>query len=313
MRLTTIGLGLSLAVLPLAHIASAESILPATCATVSALCGYTPAKASGSLTVSASPSRGGGSTYTTPSGGLSTDSHAVSASELVFSGSASGSFNVDFSGIHSLIAAQGDDREMAPNGTYYVGGVASEASVNAEILDYFYTSSAVPANAFINLTYTVDATGISGNTGYGGYGASLEGYFNSNENYPTPVCTNIPYSSPYAPDFNGSFATSCTVRLGLSQSQVVSADLMLDTSAIAFDGSTTLDASNTAKIISVLAVDANGNPLPNVQLYDASGFDYDAASVTSPTSTPEPSGLLLLATGCLGLAYQLRRKLTCIA
>jgi hypothetical protein len=309
MRLTASALGLSLALLSVAHKASADTILPASCATVPALCGYTP-KASGSLTVSANPYLQRGTTYTTPAGGLSTDSHTVSASELgVFSGSASGSFTVDYSGIHSVVAAQGDGYELAPNGNPYVGGVSSSASVNAEILDYFYTSSPIPTGASISLTYTVDATGISGNTGHGGYDASLAGYFNTNALASNPVCTNTIYSSPYAPNLNGSFATSCTVLLRLTQSQVVSADLQLDTSAVAYDGSTTLDASNTAKITSVLVVDSAGNPLPDIQLYDASGNDYDAVNIPPPSAVPEPSALLLLATGSLGLAGQLRRRL----
>jgi hypothetical protein len=308
MRLTISALGLSLALLSVAHKASADTILPASCATVPALCSYTP-KASGSLTVSSNPSRGGGTTYSTPAGGLSTDSHTVSASEGPFSGYASGSFTVDYSGIHSGITAQGDDYKIAPNGAPYVGGVSSGASVNAEILDYFYTSSPVPTGALISLTYTVDATGISGNTGHGGYDASLEGFFISNALWGNPVCTNIPYSSPYAINLNGSFATSCTVLLGLTQSQVVDADLKLQTWAAAVDGTTTLDASNTAKITSVLVVDPNGNPLPNVQLYDASGYNYNAANTPPPSAVPEPSALLLLATGSLGLAAQLRRRL----
>lgn len=309
MRLAVSALGLSFALLSVAHKASADTILPASCATAPALCGYTP-KASGSLSVSSSSSRQPGSSYTTPTGGLSTDSHTVSASDLgVFSGSASGSFTVDYSGIHSVVAAQGDGYELAPNGIPYVGGVASSASVNAEILDYFYTSSPLPTGATISLTYTVDATGISGNTGHGGYEASLIGYFDSNALVSTPVCTNTPYSSPYAPNLNGSFAVSCTALLGLTQSQVVFSDLKLDTNAVAYDGSTILDASNTAKIISVLVVDSNGNPLPDVQLYDASGYDYNAANTPPPGAVPEPSALLLLATGSLGLAGKLRRRL----
>lgn len=309
MRLTISALGLSLALLSVAHKASADTILPISCSTVPALCGYTPPKAIGVLSVSASPSRSVGTTYATPTGGLSTDSHTVTAVENpgAFSGSASGSFTVDYSGIHSVVTAQGDDetRYNLPNGPIYVGGVTSEASVNAEILDYFYTSSPVPTGAFISLTYTVDATG-SGHTG----DASLFGYFNSNALVGNPVCTNIPYSSPYAPNLNGSFATSCTALLGLTRSQVVSADLQLDTSALAYDGTTSLDASNTAKIISVLVVDSNGNPLPNIQLYDASGYDYNAANSPTPSAVPEPSTLLLLATGSLGLAGQVRRRFT---
>ena len=42
MRLIVSALGLSLALLSVAHKASADTILPASCATVPALCGYAP-------------------------------------------------------------------------------------------------------------------------------------------------------------------------------------------------------------------------------------------------------------------------------
>jgi hypothetical protein len=308
MRLTISAVGLSLALLSVAHKASADPILPISCSTVPALCGYAPPKATGVLSVSASPSRSVATTYTTPTGGLSTDSHTVSAVENPgnFSGSASGSFTVDYSGIHSTVTAQGDDATRGtglPGDPIHVGGVSSTASINAEILDYFYTSSPVPTGALISLTYTVDATGIAGPTGVENL---LLGYFTSNAVF-SDVCTNN--SSPYAQNLNGSYAVSCTALLRLTQSQVVSADLQLQISAVAFEGTATLDASNTAKITSVLVLDSNGNPLPNIQLYDASGYDYNAVNTPPPSAVPEPSALLLLATGSLGLAGQLRRRL----
>ena len=69
--------------------------------------------------------------------------------------------------------------------------------------------------------------------------------------------------------------------------------------------------SNTATLASIIAVDANNNPIPGVELELGDGTyigadGFSAAPV--PTTNPEPASFVLLSTGVLGAFAAWRRR-----
>jgi hypothetical protein len=168
--------------------------------------------------------------------------------------------------------------------------------------DYFGTGSGVPVGTELLISYSVDAfaTGSSNpNDAILSVGLFVNGFVDDGQ------CTNV----NLVDHLSGSFASICTVSIPVSSLDVISTSLFMNTGVTnPFGGNTTLDASNTAKLTSAILVDSSGNPLPNIQLYDASGYNYNAVKIPPPSAVPEPSALLLLATGSLGLAGQLRRR-----
>jgi len=68
---------------------------------------------------------------------------------------------------------------------------------------------------------------------------------------------------------------------------------------------------DTAMVDSLLIVDANGNPIPGVNIVSDSGTDYNAIPPDNPTTAaPEPSSLALLGTSLIVMAASVRRHLS---
>jgi len=225
---------------------------------------------------------------------VSSDSNKVSQTTNGFTVSSSGNVDVTFSGIHTLISSTG--ASVFP----------AFAVSNGFITDYFGTGNNVPSGSALSITYSVDATGNSGTTPLGFYGSSIISSLMIDGNDVPANCTN----GAAANNFNGLFATTCSVIVPISSLDVISIELLLHGFVDAVDGTATLDAKNTAKISSLLVLDASGNPIP-IQLYDASGFDYNATVGPPPVVTPEPSNWILFGTGILGLARFVGRKFLC--
>jgi hypothetical protein len=103
---------------------------------------------------------------------------------------------------------------------------------------------------------------------------------------------------------NGSFVSSCfafvPVTFGVSQQITIFGSLEARAKFGAF---TVADFAHTAGISGVNLYDANKNLIGPVVLIGASGTAYGSAP-----SVPEPSSLLLFATGLLGLAGATRAK-----
>jgi PEP-CTERM motif len=72
----------------------------------------------------------------------------------------------------------------------------------------------------------------------------------------------------------------------------------------------TVNFSNTASIASVVALDANGKVIPGVslELGDGTMLGVNGFTSSTPPDVPEPSSIVLVSSGVLGLAGMVRRR-----
>lgn len=82
---------------------------------------------------------------------------------------------------------------------------------------------------------------------------------------------------------------------------------MIGTDYPGFPAAESIDYSDTATLLSIQGVDANNNVIPGIVLEGGDGSILGSASATA---TPEPSTLLMMGSGILGLAGIFRRKLS---
>jgi hypothetical protein len=102
---------------------------------------------------------------------------------------------------------------------------------------------------------------------------------------------------------------TCTMSLAINPQSVVDFAGFLSASAGAGVtgnalGSATVSANyyDTAMVDSLLIVDANGNVIQGANIISASGTNYNTLVEPPPVGTPEPSSLMMLGVGLLGLA-----------
>lgn len=275
----------------------ANDILSPDCVVDLALCGDIP-RTEGHLSLSAATS-----SYSTPAPyWVLSDSHSLS-DMTPYAASASGSFTTAFSGLHMTLSATASlfcghgEASCCPGPDCYAGSAGAGGYM--EMVDYFETGSSVPKGASMQVTYTLDASG-NGTSDRQSF-VMLDSDLELDGNDFGLACS----AGRHFVNLGDPIATVCTESIPVDPNEIVTMLLTVNGSVSASgDTNSYLNALNTAKITSVLLVDANGNSL-DLPLYDASGYNYNAAAVVppvSPASTPEPSSLVLLGSVAIGMA-----------
>jgi len=194
-----------------------------------------------------------------------------------------GHFNVGFSGMHAYVDAFSEYNAIN-------GFIGSSSQFVGQIVDYLVTDKFQSGYQY-KIVGSVSGAGNSAHHPLGqgeDYTSSVN--FGISSAGGTGTC-----SGPQGGELSGSFTTTCTVFIPLSQ-LATQFQMTLFGMASSDDGQATFDALNTATIDSIQVVDKNGNIVPDIQIYDRSGYDYNASS-TTPSTVPEPASAVLVVTG----------------
>jgi len=165
------------------------------------------------------------------------------------------------------------------------------AQFSGDIYDHFQILGSLPTGAQLEYTYGVDILSDAA------LDEPQNSYFDVFLNLNGNVCTNT--TAGHYGDFSKTRTAFVGIGNGLSN-----LDLNYSTD-LRGSGPTTVYLDAIAKVDSVTVVDSSGNPITGVQLYDASGYNYN--SPLAPT--PKPSTILLLSTGIAAVAGLAKRRL----
>lgn len=196
-----------------------------------------------------------------------------------------------------------------------VGGSVSVLSVQ------LFTISGVPNGETVDLNFDMKVTGsYTLNPGSGFTGFFENTYINVDTpsggfvggagtgcSVPPPtsrVCLgagNTPASASFSTDF---MSGPIPLKAGTQYGLLLQLSLLAQTGGA---GSVTADFLDPASIVNILATDpTTGLPVPGVSVTSDAGITFPVNGAIS--ATPEPSSLLLLGTGLLGLVGAARRK-----
>ena len=181
-------------------------------------------------------------------------------------------------------------------------GEFAQASLTATLTDYLFVANATPGSTVSvdsNLIVSGTSTPITFYTGSHDFiGPTL---------FVTPPTSQNPAQTMTTPcfadmqvDFNGSITTSCTVSAALPANGILMLTYEVDSSAVGDSANSSASLIAQRAFLSNIQVDnAAGDIEGGVQIYSASGTNYNAAI------TPEPNPIVLI--GSAGLLLLLSR------
>ena len=185
-------------------------------------------------------------------------------------------------------------------------GEFAQASLSATLTDYLFVANATPGSTVSvdsNLIVSGTSTPIAFDTGSHDFIGPLLFVTPPTSQNPAQTMTT-PCFADMQVDFNGSITTSCTVSAALPANGILMLTYEVDSSAVGDNANFSASLITQRAFLSNIQVDnAAGDAEAGVQIYSASGTNYNAAI------TPEPTPIVLIGSaGFLLLLYHSRAK-----